>query len=171
MSDFLLELEAELDGLLVEAAKKKSRADEMAALQKKRGNMKLPPAIRQAAGEHYKALAAEAEAERWASTATIAMFTAQTCDGCDTVHHIFLQYMEEQCLLSKPETRRWIRVSRPNLSLPKETLLQPHTTHICSSCCEDHDFFLTTSSSLKPTERVVSPSTTYIQEDINAKLS
>jgi len=171
MSDFLLELEAELSVALAAQDKKSKRAADLDTLKKKKGNMRLPTAVRQEASEAYRSIMQEVEAERWASIATVAMFTEQTCDGCGSVHHIFLQYMETQCLVSKPETLRWSRVQRPNLGLPKETLIQPHQTHICSSCCEDHDFWLGDAKAMPKTEQPITPSGAYIQEDINGQPS
>lgn len=164
MDDFFAQLEAEI----AEATKaSKLKADRDAA--KKRANtMTLPTAARQRAAEEYKALNAALAAAEWEALSTVAMFTEQSCDGCGSTHHVFLQYMELRKKVAGPPAQQWVRVSKPNPSLPRETLLQPMLTHICSHCCEDHGFALLKASRLAPRKDTLSPSLTYDQEDINA---
>lgn len=164
MDDFFAQLEAEI----AEATKaSKLKADRDAA--KKRANtMTLPTAARQRAAEEYRQLTAALAASEWTAISTVAMFTEQSCDGCGSTHYVFLQYMELRQLIRKPTTQQWVRVTKPNDELPRETLLQPMITHICSHCCEDHGFALLKASRLAPRKDTLAPSFTYDQEDINA---
>ena len=165
--DFFAELEADI-AKYVEADKLKRDRD---AAKKRANTMTLSSAARARAAEEYKALNEILAAQEWASISTIALFTEQTCDGCGSIHRVFLQYMELQQMIRKPTTQRWVRVSKPAPEhlLPRESLLQPTTTHICADCCEDHGFMLLTASRLAPREDVLVPSFTYHQEDINAQ--
>lgn len=163
--DFFAELEADI-AKYVEADKLKRDRD---AAKKRANTMTLPSAVRARASEEYKALNELLAAQEWASVKTIALFTEQTCDGCGSIHRVFLQYMELQQMVKKPTTQRWVRVSKPSDELPRESLLQPMTTHVCADCCEDHGFALLTASRLAPRTDVLVPSFTYHQEDINAQ--
>jgi len=167
MDDFFAELEAEISQY-VETAKLKKDRD---AAKKRANTTSLPSAVRARASEEFKALNEILAAQEWASVKTLALFTEQTCDGCGSVHRIFLQYMELQQMVRKPTTQRWVRVTKPvpEDQLPRESLLQPMTTHICADCCEDHGFALLTGSRLAPRPEAVVPSFTYHQEDINAQ--
>ena len=167
MDDFFAELEADI-AKFVEADKLKKDRD---AAKKRANTMTLSPAARARASEEYKAINAVLAAQEWTSIKTIALFTEQTCDGCGSVHRVFLQYMELQQMVKKPTTQRWVRVSKPvpEELLCRETLLQPMTTHICADCCEDHGFALLTASRLAPRQDTLIPSPNYYQEDINAQ--
>lgn len=162
--DFFAELEAEI---AVATKASKLKADREAA-KKRANNNHIPKAHRDRASADYRALDAELQTLEWVSTSTVAMFTEQTCDGCGSIHHVFLQYMETQQLIRKPTTQRWRRVTKPDPDLPRESLLQPMLTHICSNCCEDHGFALLTAKRLKSRKETITPSFTYDQEDINA---
>lgn len=166
MDDFFAELEAEI---ATHTAKAKLKSDAEAA-RKKAHNTRLSPAARAEAASTYKELSAIVEAEQWGAVSTVALFTEQTCDGCGSVHRVFLQYMEVQAMIRKPSTQRWVRISKPvpEEVLPRETLIQPHRTHICSHCCEDHGFALEAASHLPVSQSALSVSQTYLQEDINA---
>jgi len=169
LDDFFASLNAEIE---TELAKTRA-ASNAEALKKKAHNMRLDPKTRAAAGEEYKAIQAGIEAEQWMTVSTTALFTEQTCDGCGSVHQIFLQFMECQQLKRKPTTQRWARVTKPTSwdELPRKTLIQPHRTHICSDCCQDHGFYLSAAEALLPATQVSVPSLTYTQEDINAPAS
>jgi hypothetical protein len=166
LDDFFASLNAEIE---TELAKTKA-ASNAEALKKKAHNMRLDPKTRAAAGEEYKAIQAALEAEQWITVSTTALFTEQSCDGCGSVHHIFLQFMECQQLKRKPTTQRWARVTRPSThsDLPRKTLIQPHRTHLCADCCQDHGFYLSSAEALLPTAQASVPSLTYVQEDLNA---
>lgn len=165
MDDFFAELEAEI---AVHTAKAQLKSDAEAA-RKRAHNTRLAPAVRAAAATNYKELTALVELDQWAVTATVALFTEQTCDGCGSVHRVFLQYMEVQSMVRKPSTQRWIRTPKPSPDTPRETLIQPHRTHICSDCCEDHGFALSSASHLPNSEAAIAISQNYFQEDINAQ--
>lgn len=165
MDDFFASLDAEIAEAL-EKTKLKAKRDEA---KRKANTVSLPTATRRRAAEEYKELSNLLAATEWASISTVAMFTEQSCDGCGSTHHIFLQYMELRQLIRKPSTQQWVRVTRPDPALPRETLLQPMTTHICSHCCEDHGFALLSANRLSPRLECVAPSPTYTQEDINAE--
>lgn len=166
MDDFFAELDAEIA--------KATRLDQIRRDRdnaRKRANTKsLPSTTRAAASAEFKELSEILAAHEWRSTATIGLFHEQTCDGCGSVHRIFLQYMEEQVQIRRPETRRWVRISKPlnEHLLPRSTIVQPMTTHICSDCCEDHGFFLADAPMLINGSGPLVPSLNYSQEDINA---
>ena len=165
MDDFFAELEADI-AKHISATKLKQDRD---AARKKANTHTLPASVRQAAAAEYKQIDQVLAAAEWTSVSTVALFTEQVCDGCGSTHRVFLQYMETQQLIRRPSTQRWNRVTKPTEGLPRETLIQPMTTHICASCCEEHGFALLTADRLNRTNAVVAPSMTYTQEDINAE--
>lgn len=162
--DFLEELEAELSVNLEKIQREKAAE----AARKAANNMRMPKAFREQSKEEYLALKAQIEADQWAVEASVAMFTEQRCDGCGSTHRTFLQYMERQYIVKKPSTLRWVRVTSARADVPRETLVQPMTTHICADCCEDHGFALEgPSRSDLPARGLITTSTTYAQDDIN----
>ena len=165
--DFFAELEADI-AKYVEADKLKRERD---AAKKRANTMTLSPSIRAKASEEFRELNNLLAAQEWASIKTIALFTEQVCDGCGSTHLLFLQYMELQHKVVGAPAQRWIRVSKPQpeAALPRESLLQPMTTHVCASCCEEHGFLLLTANRLAPRQDAVTTSLTYHQEDINAQ--
>lgn len=171
MDDFFAELEAEANKHIA-LAQTKAKASKLKAMSNNRARG-VTTEMRTKAAEEYKELAAILAAAEWASVSTIALFSEQRCDGCGSVSRIFLQFMELQQLIRQPTTQKWVRVSRPAPAelLPRETVIQPHYTHICSDCCEDHGFSLDHPSTLAPASAPVAPSASYHQEDINAPTS
>lgn len=166
-ADFFAMLNAEVSKHLAEDKLRKDRDQ-----AKKRANtIQLSREARAKASDEYRELSRILEASEWASVSTVAMFSEQSCDGCGSSHLIFLQYMEQQQLIRKPSTQRWVRVTRPAPAevLPRETLIQPMTTHLCAHCCEDHGFGLLSAQRLSPRSDTITPSTTYTQEDINGQ--
>ncbi len=162
--DFFAELNAEIETAL---AKTKLKSD-AAKLRKTAHNMRLSPRQRQEAADEFKAIQAIVEANEWTIIRSAAMFTEQHCDGCGSVHHNFLQYMQEEQKVRDKHTRRWVRAERPASNLERETIVQPLKTHICSDCCLDHGFsVLAPSIRLLPREGALSVSSTYYQGDIN----
>lgn len=105
------------------------------------------------------------EAEIYKSIATVALFAKQECDGCGSVHSMFLQYMERQIEYERPQNKRLKRVTKPAPGLPRETLIQKTTTHICADCCTDHGFSI--EDNLIIIRDNIAPSQTYSQDDIN----
>lgn len=164
LDDFFAELEAEI---AVSAAKTKVKADREAA-KKAANNPHLNSAARQRASAEFRELSKLLEAEEWTIVSTVALFTEQQCDGCGSVHRVFLQYMERQSMVRKLSTQRYVRTPRPQPGTALETLIQPHRTHICADCCEDHGFAVSSANYLHPADTVANLSTTYTQEDINA---
>lgn len=163
--DFFAELEAEIAQA---TAKTKLKSDREAA-KKAANNPHLSSASRQRASAEFRELSKLLEAEEWSIVSTVALFTEQLCDGCGSTHRVFLQYMERQSMVRKPSTQRYIRTPKPQPGAPLETLIQPHRTHICADCCEDHGFALLDANYLHATETAPNLSTTYTQEDINAQ--
>lgn len=165
MDDFFAELEAEIASATATAALKAKAAE----ARKTAATMRLPSATRAAAQAEFKELSALLDASLWTSVSTIALFSEQRCDGCGSVSRTFLQFMELQQLIRKPTTQKWVRISRPVSEdiLPREAMVQPHVTHICPDCCEDHGFVIDQASELRSTAFPVAPSQTYIQEDLN----
>lgn len=163
--DFFAELEAE-----IASATKKSRLKADAVkLRKTAHNMQISPARRAEAAAEFRSIQAIVEANEWEAIRFAAMFTEQACDGCGSTHHNFLQYMKEERKVRDKRSRRWVRVSKPNSTLPYETIIQPISTHICSDCCEDHGFsVLAPSIRLLPRDGALTVSQTYEQGDINA---
>lgn len=163
--DFLAELDAEL----AEVAAKAKKASQLEKLRKQTNNMRLPSNLRAEAKASYLALQAEADQFSWLPTTSIALFSEQLCDGCGSVHRVFLQFMELQTHRTKPSTQRWVRVSKPLSDLPRESMIQPLSTHICADCCEDHGFGISPSTSRLETSTSITVSSNYIQEDINGQ--
>lgn len=160
--DFFAELNAELAVL----TKKETIRGKRNIASKIAHNSRLPSAVRAAAMEEYKLLSTLLEAEKWRAVETIALFQQQDCDSCGSSHRMFIQYMEVEELIRLPSTRKWHRVARPSLNLPKGKLTQTSITHICAECCEDYGFHSHTKNSLGTIlEFTLSP--TYHQEDLN----
>ena len=162
--DFFATLDAEI---AVALAKTKSR-DDAEALRKKSLNMRLSQTERARASSEWKEIKALLDDEQWQVISLIALFTEQSCDGCGSVHTMFMQYMELQRMTKRQSTQRWVRALSPNFSLNRETLIQPVTTHICAHCSEDHGFSLDSASRLAQRDHADGPSTSYSQDDINA---
>lgn len=161
---FFADLEAEISAV---TAKTKLKAD-AAKLKKTAHNMRLSPAERQAAATEFREIQAIVEADDWAPIRFCALFTEQSCDGCGSVHYTFLQYMQEEESTRSKSARRWIRTSMPVANLPRETIIQPLTTHICSDCCADHGFNVKAPEiRLMPREGNLTVSANYTQGDIN----
>jgi hypothetical protein len=160
--DFFAELDAEIAEI---TAKSRLKAD-AAQLRKKANNMRVPPAERAAAAEEWRALQAIVEANDWRVMRCSAFFTEQSCDGCGSVHHTFLQYMQEE-INERTRVRRWVRISLPTVGTPREVIIQPLATHICSHCCDEHEFDFAAAIRLLPRDGSLTASTTYIQGDIN----
>lgn len=159
---------AELNAVISKATAKSKLKLDAAKLKKQSLNMRLDANIRRRAAEEYAGVQAIIDANMWRAVRYSAMFTEQHCDGCDTIHHTFLQYMQEEEKVSNPRTRRWVRVVRPDDSLPRETIVQPLSTHICASCCADHGFDIDAPTiRLMPIEGSLTVSAKYIQGDIN----
>ena len=160
--DFFAMLEAE-----IASAKSKAQLKSERDLAKKRANSPgLSTAARQRAAAEYKEISEILAAEEWRAETTSALFAEQSCDGCGSVHRVFLQFMETQVQISRPSTRRWVRVSAPRSDLPRDVMVQKSITHICPDCASDHGFISETQVLVR--DETLSPSTTYIQEDINA---
>jgi hypothetical protein len=166
LDPFFAELEAEIE----KAKAKSSLKKDAEKLRKDANNMRLEAHIRRRASEELKALQAILDATAWKPIAIGALFTEQHCDGCDTIHRTFLQYMQQEQKISQPSTKRWVRISTPELSLPHETIVQPIRTHICAACAPEHGFdadFPTIR--LMPSLGTLTVSSTYVQGDINAQ--
>ena len=161
--DFFASLNAEIATIVSTAATRTKAAE----ARKKANNPRLSTEARQRAAAEFSELSAIIEKDLWIPTTVIALFTEQSCDGCGSVHRVFLQYMELQTYRTKPSTQRYVRAARPTDTLPREVLIQPHRTHLCADCCEDHGFAIFEASYLAPRE-AVAPSFTYHQEDVNA---
>lgn len=161
---FFAELEAEIASV---TAKSRLKVDAI-KLKRQSLNMTLDAHTRRRYADDFRAVQAIIDANMWEAVRYGALFTEQHCDGCDSVHHTFLQFMQEEEKVTNRSTRRWIRVAIPNGHLPRETIVQPLTTHICSNCCPDHGFNIDAPTiRLMPVEGALSVSSTYIQGDIN----
>lgn len=161
--DFFDELNAEIAKHIAKTQIRKNAA----AAKKIAMNRAVEEVKRLAALREYRELQAIIDADIWRPVSLVAFFTEQRCDGCGSHHHVFLQYMEQQVLRTKPSDKRWVRVSHPEPHLTKEVLIQVHRTHVCPDCCGDHGFDLESASRFDmPFPLAVS--TTYDQGDINA---
>lgn len=161
--DFFAELEAEI---AIHTKKTQMRKDAEAA-KKKANNRTLDERERQEALSYWRECQAILDADIWRPTSAVAFFTEQCCDGCGSIHRVFLQYMEQQAHRANSANRRWIRVSQPQSYLPKQILVQVHQTHICADCASEHGFTFEEASSF-PLTRPAGISSTYFQGDINA---
>ena len=165
MDDFLAQLDAELSAQTAKSAKVK----QLETLRQKAENLHVPSSVRGPAKAEWLTLSSELDTYIWQALSTSALFTEQTCDGCGSIHRTFLQFMEHQVHKTKPSTSRWVRVAKPQPSLPRETLIQPLSTHLCSDCCEDHGFaFAPTTRRLHLSESLTT-SPLYHQDDLNAQ--
>lgn len=164
MDDFFAELEAEIQTALAKT-NLKAKASE---LKRQAFDRTVGQRVRDRAMAEWKTIQAMIEAEHWRPVATVALFTEQQCDGCGSVHRVFLQYMERQAHINKRMGERYSRTSLPNPDLARETLIQPHRTHICADCCEDHGFGLAFAMSLSVSPSALNISDNYLQGDINA---
>lgn len=159
---------AELEAEIADATAKSKLKIDAAKLKKQALNMRLDAHTRARYADDLRAIQAIIDATAWRPIAYGALFTEQHCDGCDTIHHTFLQYMQQEEKVSQPSTRRWIRISKPNGGLPRETIVQPLITHVCSSCAPEHGFDVDQPSiRLLPSFGTLSVSSTYVQGDIN----
>lgn len=164
MDDFFAELNAEI----AKALEKTSMKDRAKELKRQAFDRTVGQRVRERAMAEWKSIQSMIEAEHWKPVATVALFTEQQCDGCGSVHRVFLQYMERQAHVNHRMGERYIRVTLPDPSLIRETLIQPHRTHICADCCEDHGFTLSFSMSLSVSPSALNISENYLQGDINA---
>ena len=163
--DFFDELNADIAKII---SKQKTLADAEKA-RKKSNDLRQSPAVRaEARAEHLEILAL-IEAAKWSIAKVVALFSEQHCDGCGSYHRVFLQYMEEHFVTSRPTSRKWVRVSKLNPDLPRGIMLQSHTTHICMDCCEEHGFELLGAQHIDPIPQALAPSLNYFQDDINAQ--
>lgn len=167
--DFFDQLNAEI----AEATAKAKLKKDAAKLAKDVNNYKLGAAERQRAKEDLASLQAILDATMWKPIAVGALFTEQHCDGCDTIHHTFLQYMQYEEKLNQPTTKRWVRLAVPmDNKLPRETIVQPITTHMCAACAPEHGFDVDAPSiRLMPSVGTITVSSTYVQGDINGSPS
>lgn len=157
-----------LNGVIDEAAKKQALKKDAAKLKKDANNFQLSPRARAKAAAEWRAIQAIVEANQWRVVQTAAFFTEQLCDGCGSVHHNFLQYMQEEVKVKNPSDRRWVRTALPEEGIERTTIVQPLKTHICSDCCDDHGFNANAPAiRLMPMEGGLTVSATYNQGDIN----
>lgn len=158
----------ELNREIAEATAKSRLKADAAKLKKQSNNMRISPAERQAAAAEFRTIQSIVEANEWEAVKCAAMFTQQHCDGCDSIHYTFLQYMQEEEKVRDRHSRRWMRIELPATRLPKETIIQPLVTHICSNCAPDHGFNIDAPEiRLMPSIGSLTVSHNYIQGDIN----
>jgi hypothetical protein len=157
-----------LNADIAKALEKTNLRKKAASLKKQAFDRTIGVAVRNKAMLEYRETMAMIEIEMWQPVGTAALITEQQCDGCGSLHRTFLQYMEIQQHRSRPSSRRWMRVSFPNPTLPREVVIQPNKTHICPNCCEEHGFDVTTASFLGISPTALAVSDTYLQGDINA---
>ena len=161
--DFFDELNAEIEKALAKSKLK----DDAAKAKKLAFDRTVGRRVREKAIAEWQTLQAILEAEQWTPVSVVAMFSEQHCDGCGSTHRLFLQYMEQQNNIRKSAGKRWIRVAYPSQLLPHEVMIQPHRTHICPDCCEDHGFHLSQATPLTLSTSALNISETYLQGDIN----
>jgi hypothetical protein len=164
-----LDIFDELNGIIEKALEKSNLRKKAASLKKQAFDRTVGARIREKALLEYRETLALIEIEMWQPVAVVALFNEQQCDGCGSIHRVFLQYMEIQSHKTRPSNRRWLRISLPSPGLPRETYIQPNRTHICPHCCDEHGFDITQAGHLALTD--VGPlaiSDNYLQGDINA---
>ncbi len=162
--DFFSALEAEIAPALAKSAllTAKDRASKTAA------NRLLPHELRTKARKEVEGLAAQLSLIQWRSLANVALFAVQHCDNCASDHRLFLQHMARQVTTSGHRVERLARVPGPDTSLPREVLLQLTTTHVCSDCCGEFGYDL--SSAMIRFVGQTEPfaiSATYLQEELD----
>lgn len=165
--DIFDELNLEIEKALEKGKLKKKAAE----LKKQAFDTTVGRRVRERAMLEYRETLALIEIESWRPVGTSALITEQLCDGCGSIHRVFLQYMEIQQHKTKPSARRWVRVSIPAPALPREVVIQQNKTHICPDCCDEHGFDLSTASFLGVGPMTLAVSDNYIQGDLNAPLT
>lgn len=161
---------ASLDAEIAQHTAKAKIKDDAAKAKARANNTRLASSARREAAKTFHELSALIESDLWSKLSTIALFVDQQCDGCGSRHRVFLQYMEKHCMTRNPSTTHFVRVAKPDPTLPREVLCQPAITHICADCCNEHGFDLNASGTIDFGGQL-SPSKDYEQEDINAQTS
>jgi hypothetical protein len=138
--DFLAELDAEIAKVSSKADLTTKRKKAMSALY----NPRSTSSAKAKAKASLEGINAQLAAIIWKPEASVAFFVEQSCDGCGSVHRMFLQYMQREVTWKTAVTTRWSRVNRPSPSLPREVIVQATETHVCGDCMEDHGFDYTT---------------------------
>lgn len=165
MSDDIFDI---LNAEIAKSLEKTNLRKKAASLKKQAFDRTIGAKIRDAAMLEYRETMALIEIEMWNPVGTAALMTEQQCDGCGSIHRVFLQYMEIQQHRSRPSSRRWMRVSFPHPSLPREVVIQPNRTHICPNCCDEHGFETAKASFIGISPEALAVSDNYLQGDINA---
>lgn len=163
-----LDIFDELNAEIAKALEKSNLKKKAVSLKRQAFDTTVGRRVREKAMLEYRETLALIEIENWKPVGTAALFTEQQCDGCGSLHRVFLQYMEIQQHRSRATSRRWLRVPIPNPFLPREVMIQPHKTHICPHCCDEHGFDFTSASFLGISSIALAVSDNYLQGDINA---
>lgn len=162
--DFFASLDAEI---ALHTQKKQIRKD-AASAKKIAMNRAVTEVARLAALREWRELQALIDVDLWKPIGYVGMFTEQVCDGCGSVHRMFLQHMEQQQSRTRASDKRFVRVPKPEGNLPRSAVVRLHRTHICPDCCDDHGYFL--DDAIVATGNLpIAISPTYEQGDINAQ--
>lgn len=135
--EFFAELNADI-------AKLTAKSDLEAKQEKARkatNNHHSPPSARAQARADLAETTEQLEVMRWKSEANVALFSTQACDGCASVHSMFVAFMIRQSTVSGSKVSRLQRTIRPELGLPNEVLKQQFHSHMCVDCASDFGFF------------------------------
>lgn len=163
-----LDIFDELNAEIAKALEKSNLRKKAISLKKQAYDTTVGRRVREKAMLEYRETMALIEIESWRPVGTAALITEQQCDGCGSLHRVFLQYMEIQQHKSRATSRRWLRVSFPNPTLPREVVIQPSKTHICAHCCDEHGFDIGQASFIGISPMALAVSDNYLQGDINA---
>lgn len=163
----MMDIFDELNAEIAKALEKSNMRKKAVSAKKLAFDRTVGAKVRERAMAEWRELSALIEIELWKPISSAALFTEQQCDGCGSIHRVFLQYMEIQQHKSKPSSRRWLRVGLPTPGLPRETFVQPHKTHICPHCCDEHGFQFEGATMIGLSPSALNISETYIQGDIN----
>ena len=79
---------------------------------------------------------------------------------------MFLQYMLQQVMLRNPKTSRFVLITKPITSLPREVMTHRTSTHICADCCHEHDFSFDNPTKILELPGTVTVSKSYVQDEL-----
>lgn len=132
---------AELDALIAPVAKKQALLDRQKKIRADlRPNRHIKANVRESLSNELGEIARELELIQWLPQASVAMFSIQHCDNCGSDHSAFLGHFTRQITSAGAICQRWVRITKPDSSLPKEVIKQATVTHVCIDCVEEFGY-------------------------------
>lgn len=103
-------------------------------------NRHVPAGHRERLTAELREIGEKLEQILWLPQASVAMFSIQHCDNCASDHSMFLSHMQRQVTSAGVHCSRFVRVPKPDPTLPKEVIKQYTVTHVCVDCCEEFGY-------------------------------